>query len=505
MSVSIRELRATFWRARAEMRRMPVRIWLERAWVRAGGTVVYRRREDFENIRQLLDIVDQVNGGGRRCEWRELELRMHMSYGASKCPDGRVKVMTIHAAKGLEFAHVIVPFLHMGKPYSKKDLIMTHDEKKAMSVMVDVVERKKKKRKLPEGARIYWELRDMERGKDCEEMRRLLYVAATRAERTCRLTVTLKLKKDGKAEEFGEDSMIGQAMKLEELIRPDVGKCESGVYWGGAGSGGGTIEQAVLKKLVRRNVRGVKVECGEGPVKEDRRNGPGEFTPRIADFQRLKELVNRGDPLCADVGEGYGGRTAKDSQAAAIGDVVHEEIGRMLVAWPEEGMKRYGMDWERECCEDLWRRGATDVKAGAEEVRRHMREVLGDKKSFMKGLWELGLDGWSLDLEGRFCGPGVGDGRERRADLLVWDSEGTKCLVVDFKTGAEEDSHRAQVEEYEKCVREARSDSGVFTDGALYYTRTARVRWVHGESGFGPAWVHGGKVRMSPPGVLSER
>ena len=124
---AMREWERTWWKARVEMRRMPVRAWLERAWFRMGGGVVYSRREDMENVEQLLDMVEQRSGKRSHCDWRAVETALRSKPGVSRYPDAVVRVMTIHGAKGLEFENVIVPFVHRKPPSPKRDLVMLEE------------------------------------------------------------------------------------------------------------------------------------------------------------------------------------------------------------------------------------------------------------------------------------------------------------------------------------------------------------------------------------------
>ena len=135
----------TFWRARAEVGTMPVRSWLERAWFRMGGGAIYHRQVDRLNIEQFLDLVEEVNGKNRSCDWRELNRRMRFARGMSRCPEAKVKIMTIHAAKGLQFKNVIVPFLHSAGQSSKRDLAMIGEKEGDDRRRKVVVDDKKKR------------------------------------------------------------------------------------------------------------------------------------------------------------------------------------------------------------------------------------------------------------------------------------------------------------------------------------------------------------------------
>ena len=485
---AIREFAATFWRARAEMRRMPVRSWLERAWFRAGGGALYSRREDQENVKQLLDLVEEVSGRSRRCDWRELERAMHLARGASRWPLAKVKVMTIHEAKGLEFDHVIVPFLHKKKPDSKRDLVMIdrrHIEKEKRDASADDNGQKyDEDEKYGEEATLdnkgekYEKLREKEREKDCEELRRLLYVAATRAKKSCWLTVTSAWVCGGRGER-----------KYKDLDKMSTIAQVKGVK---SGEDLKSLRTAIKRRIGELEPCNIaEVICPGG--KESRTDSAtysgvneGEPSVRVVGFERLKKHMDRVKPLCENR---KFRRPAADSQSAAIGVVMHEEISRMLTAltaWPADGMAGYlGGVWERQCRADLREAGAKDVDAGVEEVRRQI-ERIGRDERVMKRLWAANTagSGWRLEFEREFRQVEVENQEEkepRRADLLVWDEAKRNCLVIDFKTGEEKEDHDKQVKEYQELLR--RACPGTITGGALYFTQRAELRW--GEWGRG--------------------
>ena len=483
---AVQEFVATLWRARAEMRMMSVRGWLERAWLRAGGGVIYRGTEDRANVRQFLELVEEVSGRGRRCDWGELERVMRFARGASKWPSGSVKVMTIHGAKGLEFDEVIVPFLHEKGLERKRDLVVVEsDGSRARTDMGW---------KEDDGCnREYGKLRRKEVEEDREELRRLLYVAATRAREACYLTLTSAFTRKGEStiecEPFDAGSMIAQVEGVakkgrrkkkrgrRERNRRDVRDRPTAVIVGRfqADGPGGDGQAGCTLRLGEWDGR-VEVVCGVAMVTG--RPDPGrraEARARVVDFGKVKRGLDRVKALCADR-EAAG--TTGDRESAAIGAVVHGEMERVLRAWPEEGMGRYDSEWRRECKEDLREAGATDVERGARDVRLQIEGILADYR--MKKLWEIGgkEGGCTLEFEKELREVGEAGVRAWRADLLVWNENRTKCLVVDVKTGREErDRHEAQVRKYEELVRgtgaddaECRADK-IATGGALYYTR----------------------------------
>lgn len=485
---TIENFTTTFWRAQAEKTRMPVRSWLERAWFRMGGGAIYRGDADKQNVEQFLDLLEEVSGGSRSCNWRELDRLLKRLRGVSVCPEGKVKVMTIHAAKGLEFNEVIVPFLHRKGQDSKRDLVMIGQDK------------------INGEQSDYIKLRLQESARDLEELRRLLYVAVTRAKSRCWLTLT----KPKEQKNFENLSMIKQVVdgykstnqenqnskdKGELMVHVDKNERppeneDPKIGW------------ESLKSLLE--CRGVSLCRGvsqtNGALSTE--NGDEGGFLRVTEFSKLRtKYKEHTQALCSDVDlvrdrklnhlskksqeeavEG-GKEKGEEGMKRAIGIVVHEEIERVLMCseWPGEDLSKYkGEMWDLQCRRDLMGAGAkaNDVDDGAEEVWKHLEEVCSD--GYMKKLWELNNEehsGWNLDFEQVFF---VDEKQEKRPeevtkrpDLLVSNADKKKCLVIDFKTGEGSKEDGEQVEGYVDIVE--KSLPGFDVEGALYYTSASKL------------------------------
>lgn len=127
-------------------------------------------------------FVDEILGGGDRGSENESNDRDAV---AAVKPD-RIHLMTIHVSKGLEFDHVFLPFLADagGKGRSSSEFIL-HEQKRVWSVGLSVDD---------EGGSsagpLAREWNDILHTWGVEEMKRLLYVALTRARESLFLSVT---------------------------------------------------------------------------------------------------------------------------------------------------------------------------------------------------------------------------------------------------------------------------------------------------------------------------
>jgi ATP-dependent exoDNAse (exonuclease V) beta subunit len=100
----------------AQYGRTPLRPLLEATWISLGGPAAVRAgvdgEADLRDISAYLNLVQECETAGALPERGAFERRMSELYAAPDTSDGiRVEIMTIFAAKGLEFDTVIVPGL----------------------------------------------------------------------------------------------------------------------------------------------------------------------------------------------------------------------------------------------------------------------------------------------------------------------------------------------------------------------------------------------------------
>jgi len=160
--------------------------WVERTWLALSGPSTASGAEDLElasaafarlrelDERGLPDAADLFAGFAD----------LYADHGAA----GRVEIMTIHKAKGLEFDLVVVPALDRFVPQSRDQLLLAHQfARTGRDGMVMAA-------RPPTGAdsdRVFEFLRHQLRDAAALEAERLLYVACTRAKHQLRLTATI--------------------------------------------------------------------------------------------------------------------------------------------------------------------------------------------------------------------------------------------------------------------------------------------------------------------------
>jgi ATP-dependent helicase/nuclease subunit A len=160
--------------------------WVEQAWLRLGGAACVSAAERA-NLDLLWTCLDNLRGGEQDLFGAALNTSLEKLMAQpdpSADSEYGVQLMTIHKSKGLEFEVVIVPELQAGARATRTELLSwmergladPEDPGEITEFLVAPIPPKGKER----GRAKLWVDR-ARRERESQEMRRLLYVAATRA------------------------------------------------------------------------------------------------------------------------------------------------------------------------------------------------------------------------------------------------------------------------------------------------------------------------------------
>jgi ATP-dependent exoDNAse (exonuclease V) beta subunit len=185
-----------------ERRRVPLRHWVEGAWIRLGGPACCRSEAELADAREFLQLLDAFDEGGDLPEFDRIEQRLEEIFtNPDPEADDRLQVMTIHQAKGLEFDTVILPGL--GKSGRQDDQRLMHWLRNQDRLVLAPVPASQE-----DDDPIYRYLASVESRKESNELARLLYVAATRARRTLHLIGNVTVKKNGEISKPDRRSLL---------------------------------------------------------------------------------------------------------------------------------------------------------------------------------------------------------------------------------------------------------------------------------------------------------
>ncbi len=402
---------------------------VEWCWNRLGGPDCCARASDAEDARVFLAMVEETESEGRQQLVERLEEKLASLYAASH--PARLKIMTIHAAKGLEFDAVILPNLHRGSGNSDAPLMAVQEfagpDDGAGVLMAPWRVTGESDFTLYD----YLKQINAERGR--YEDQRVLYVACTRARRRLDLVATIKFNSNGRAS-------IRKGTFLEALRAPFTDAIETL-----AGSVAETAAQA-------------SAESGS----------PVDFP-----LLRMKQPIPPVAPVDAPTGEEPATlRALPDRQSVALGLVLHEWLELIhdhpQPAWDEARIRESSASIRS----SLVRAGATSDSLD-ELHQRCMQALLAavGEEGVMSQLPADRAASWSELALYRKDGARLS---RHVIDLLVQDGDGA-LRIFDFKSGQSSEADAAVVAGWEKQLGRYRGLVEKALDGPVVETRILKL------------------------------
>ena len=162
--VALQRLSEGFAWAKQHLFELPLREIIEGLWLRLGGMDAYDEIA-LNHAMRWFELIEELGSDAYQLPILE---RSVTRLFANSTADANVEVMTIHKSKGLEFDHVIVPFLHRGTRNDEAPLMLWQASDSNLLI----------------GARndpVHQWLHYEDKIRTANERKRLLYVACTRA------------------------------------------------------------------------------------------------------------------------------------------------------------------------------------------------------------------------------------------------------------------------------------------------------------------------------------
>ncbi len=159
---------------------------VELTWFALGGPTLLPGATEATNACRYLDILESLESGGTLPDVADLESRLDEERVSSEGTGGRVQVMTIHKAKGLEFDTVILTGLGRQPRGNLRPVLnwLTLPDAQGHEHLLPSPIGARGER---ENDRLHEFIHGVEAQKQRLELDRLLYVACTRARRTLHL------------------------------------------------------------------------------------------------------------------------------------------------------------------------------------------------------------------------------------------------------------------------------------------------------------------------------
>ncbi len=173
--------------------RQSVRSLVESAWVRLGGPACAENASELDDAATYFGLLDSLETEDLPIDRDTLDVHLEKLYAEpDSAASGELQVMTIYAAKGLQFDTVILPGLNRRTGNDKAKLLhwfeLAGEDKIVMSPMRNTEEKEQQKK----GGDLISYITDIEKQRQGLEAGRVLYVAATRAVRNLHLFAAIK-------------------------------------------------------------------------------------------------------------------------------------------------------------------------------------------------------------------------------------------------------------------------------------------------------------------------
>ena len=184
----LQHVRDIFSEAFATQGRMPVARWIRGVWLMLNGPACLWEQADVVDVQAFFACLDNLDKRNQ-FSLERMDTEIEKLFAAPDSAGENVQMMTIHKSKGLEFDTVILPGLgtSTGGNHGENPLVLWEEivtDKNVQLLAAPYV---------PKGAReenkvsVYDFLQARENVRDANEDARVLYVAATRAERKLHL------------------------------------------------------------------------------------------------------------------------------------------------------------------------------------------------------------------------------------------------------------------------------------------------------------------------------
>lgn len=196
--------------------RLPLRQWVESTWISLNGPACLENNRELEDAGAFFELLEELDLGSEIASLAGFEKSIAGLFSQPD-PDASdaIQVMTIHKAKGLEFDAVLLPALGRYTRGDERSLLLWDESSTANGPELLMAPMK------PKGGDkdpIYEFLRNIEAERSANELRRVLYVAVTRAKHELHLFGDLGCT----SQEFLEEAKEPDRRSLLSLLWPAV-------------------------------------------------------------------------------------------------------------------------------------------------------------------------------------------------------------------------------------------------------------------------------------------
>ena len=201
--------------------RQSVRSLIEATWVALGGPACIENDSELDDAATYFALLDTLEAESLPIDRDTLDLRLKDLYAE---PDtdasGKLQVMTIYAAKGLEFDTVILPGLNRSPRNDDNKLLHWFELPGMDTIVMSPMRNTDEKEKTKKSGDLIQFIKLIERQRQSLEGGRLLYVASTRAIHNLYLFAAIKPSTKGDIKAAANTLLAGLWPAIEEQQTP---------------------------------------------------------------------------------------------------------------------------------------------------------------------------------------------------------------------------------------------------------------------------------------------
>ena len=177
--------------------RLSLPVWIEQIWLRLGGNLTLSVSA-LGDAQRFFDLLRQAETDGRGLDIDWLQREAEMLYAQHTAQDHAVELLTLHKSKGLQFDYVFVVGLASATRSNSKALLQWHFHQSrltgglARGLLIAANDQSD-----DSASTLFNYLTWLNKSGEEAELRRLLYVAITRAKRRVWLTAELAIEDEG--------------------------------------------------------------------------------------------------------------------------------------------------------------------------------------------------------------------------------------------------------------------------------------------------------------------
>jgi ATP-dependent helicase/nuclease subunit A len=417
--------------------RESVRTMIEFAWNQLGGPACVNNASELRDAATYFDLLDSLENEGLPVDRDTLvQCMKNLHAEPDALASDHLQVMTIYAAKGLQFETVILPGLNRETGNDKGRLLHWFELAGQNRIVMSPMRNSEDKlRQKSEGDLIKF-ISAVEKRRQSLENGRLLYVATTRAVHSLHLFAAVSPGKNGQIKP-GNGTLLGE-------LWPAIHAEQAPLVHAAAASGGTSIEMdedgdqasvaSAFPQLYRRLSAGWQLPDRPAPVLQ----APAE-PPEARDYIEFR----------------WAGEDAR-----LTGNLVHRLLQEIAVQglqqWLESGGKDLCENWSRQ---QLVGEGVQGAKADAIIARVVL--AINNSLGSERGRWILESHE-SAGVE--YAVTAVLDDQPRNLVLDRTFVDGGTRWIIDYKTSShgggnlegflqnEGDRYREQLQQYRKAV-----------------------------------------------------